>query len=53
MWHGAFFVMVVMGCFCHLRSWFSRAIRWRGICYNVTWGGRVLYITGNGSRISQ
>jgi ceramide glucosyltransferase len=49
MWQGAFFVTVAMGCFCHLRSWFARAIRWRGICYSVAWGGRVLKITGMGS----
>jgi ceramide glucosyltransferase len=45
MWLGTSLATVAMVCFCHVRTWFARIIRWRGICYTVARGGRVLNIT--------
>jgi len=41
LWLAALFTAALMGCLCHIRSWFAREIHWRRISYRVTWGGIV------------
>ena len=41
-WLAAFFGFVLAAPACHLRTAFSRTIRWRGVDYRVGRGGRVL-----------
>ncbi len=40
-WLPAFYGAIFMAAWCHLRTWGSREIHWRGISYRVTWKGRV------------
>ncbi|OGP71415.1 MAG: hypothetical protein A2Z73_07350 [Deltaproteobacteria bacterium RBG_13_60_28] len=43
-WLPAFFAAIFMAAWCHLRTWPSREIHWRGISYRVGWKGRVVGI---------
>lgn len=43
-WLRAFYAAIFMAAWCHLRTWPSREIRWRGITYRVGRKGRVLGI---------
>lgn len=40
-WLAAFYASIFMASWCHLKTWFSREIHWRGISYRVGRGGRV------------
>jgi len=33
-----------MTVWCYLRTWTTFTMRWRGIAYKVTWGGRVVEV---------
>lgn len=46
LWLPAFYAAIFMASWCHLRTWFSREIHWRGISYRVTWKGRVIEVRG-------
>lgn len=43
-WLRAFYAAIFMAAWCHLRTWPSREIQWRGITYRVGGKGRVLGI---------
>jgi len=43
-WVPAFFAAIFMAAWCHLRTWPSREIHWRGITYRVGRKGRVVGI---------
>jgi ceramide glucosyltransferase len=43
-WLTAFYGAILMGSYCHFRTWFSQEIPWRGLTYRVTWRGRVTAI---------
>jgi cellulose synthase/poly-beta-1,6-N-acetylglucosamine synthase-like glycosyltransferase len=43
-WLPAFYGAIAMAAWCHLCTWPTREIRWRGISYRVGWRGRVLGI---------
>jgi ceramide glucosyltransferase len=43
-WIPAFYAVIFMAAWCHLRNWGVREIHWRGISYRVGWKGRVVGI---------
>ena len=43
-WLPAFYGAMGMAVWCHLRTWRTREIHWRGISYRVGWQGRVVGI---------
>jgi len=43
-WLPAFYAAIGMAVWCHLHTWRSREIHWRGISYRVGWKGRVVGI---------
>ncbi|MFZ5426640.1 MAG: glycosyltransferase family 2 protein [Thermodesulfobacteriota bacterium] len=43
-WLKGFFVSPLMTSWCYLRTWTTFTMRWRGIAYKVTWGGRVVEV---------
>ena len=43
-WTRCFMVSPFMTVWCYLRTWTTSTMRWRGIAYKVTWGGRVVEI---------
>jgi hypothetical protein len=40
-WLLGFYANIFMICWCYLKTWLTDTIAWRGISYQVTWGGRV------------
>ncbi len=40
-WLMGFYANLFMTCWCYLKTWLTDTIAWRGISYQVTWGGRV------------
>lgn len=40
-WVPACFIAVGMACRCHAQTWPAGEIRWRDLCYQVTWRGKV------------
>jgi len=43
-WTRCFLVTPFMTVWCYLRTWTTFTMRWRGIAYKVTWGGRVVEV---------
>jgi hypothetical protein len=43
-WIKGFFASPVITVWCYLRTWTTFTMRWRGIAYKVTWGGRVVEV---------
>ncbi len=43
-WLKGFLVSPLMTSWCYLRTWTTFTMRWRGIAYKVTWGGRVVEV---------
>jgi len=43
-WLAAFYATILMGSWCHLRTWFTRYLCWRGLCYRVGLRGKVLEV---------
>jgi hypothetical protein len=40
-WLLAFYANIFMACWGYIQTWRTHTIAWRGISYQVTWGGRV------------
>lgn len=45
LWLAGFYAAILNGAWRHLLTWPTRNIRWRGLCYRTTRGGRVRGIT--------
>ena len=43
-WTKGFFASPLVTVWCYLRTWTTFTMRWRGIAYKVTWGGRVVEV---------
>lgn len=45
-WLTAFYAAILMASWCHLRTWFTLHLCWRGICYRVGLRGKVMEVSG-------
>lgn len=43
-WTLGYFAAPLMAAWCYLRTWATFHMRWRGIAYKVSWGGRVVEV---------
>ena len=48
-WTKGFFATLLMTAWCYFITWPTFTMRWRGIAYRVTWGGRVVEVLHNDS----
>jgi ceramide glucosyltransferase len=46
-WLLGFYANIFVTCWCYLKTWLTDTIAWRGISYQVTWGGRVKKVIVN------
>jgi len=52
-WLLGFYANIFMICWCYLKTWLTDTIAWRGISYQVTWGGRVKKVIVNSGFINR
>jgi ceramide glucosyltransferase len=46
-WLMGFYANIFVTCWCYLKTWLTDTIAWRGISYQVAWGGRVKKVIVN------